>query len=263
MSDSGAKRGRGRPPGSFKKKKDALDNAQQKLTSLTRSLPNVATAYTEEDSDVESFSEALTENLDSAIERIFTELNKIRNEFKKAIDRHTKEIESLKLENTELKDMYETLQLKIVDLETSRDKQAEEINKNERFSRRNNLRIVGIKYANDENCLDIAREVFRKAGVADCRIERAHRVGRAVNGRDRHILVKLSFYQDKVTVLRNKRHALQNESYYVVEDLTKVDLAEKRKWSKKAAELYQQGTRLHFSAGRWRSSNGKPHIFTV
>ena len=114
----------------------------------------------------------------------------------------------MKSENAELKDKYESLQLKIADPETSRDKQAQEINKSERFSRRNNLRIVEMKSANDENYLDIARKVFRKARVDDCRIERAHRDGRAVNVRDRHILVKLSFYQDEVTDLKNKRHAL-------------------------------------------------------
>lgn len=73
--------------------------------------------------------------------------------------------------------------------------------------------------------------------------------------------MKLSFFQDKVKVMKNARRALERENFYITDDLTKVDLGEKRKWKNQVSELFQQGTRLHFSGGCWRGSNGKPFNF--
>lgn len=150
---------------------------------------------------------------------------------------------------------------KIQELQREKESHADQINKQERFSRRNNLRIVGLKTETGENPVEIAREVFQKAGVENCRIERAHRDGRVIEGRNRHILVKVSFYMDKVTLLRNSRSHLSDEDYYLTDDLTLIDLKEKRKHSREVAELYQSGTKLRFFGGRWRSSDGKPYTF--
>ncbi|KAJ8035188.1 hypothetical protein HOLleu_22331 [Holothuria leucospilota] len=62
--------------------------------------------------------------------------------------------------------------------------------------------------------------------------------------------------------MKNAREALNGEEYYIVDDLTKVDLAEKKKWSGKVSELYSSGVRLRFSGGCWRQSNGKPFDFS-
>lgn len=111
--------------------------------------------------------------------------------------------------------------------------------------------------------MKIAKEVFQKAGKPECKIERAHRDGRVVSGRDRHILVKLSFYQDKVAILQNARQALAEDVFFITEDLTKPDLAEKKKWRAKVNELFQEGVRLRFYAGCWRSRGGKPYEFNA
>lgn len=109
--------------------------------------------------------------------------------------------------------------------------------------------------------MEMAKDILAKVGVPDCQLERAHRDGRQVEGRDRHILVKLSFFQNKVTALRNQRRDLVTEPYYILDDLTKVDLIEKRNYSKKIAELFQQGTRLRFSGGCCRF-RGRPYHFS-
>lgn len=44
--------------------------------------------------------------------------------------------------------------------------------------------------------------------------------------------------------------------------LPKTDLLEKRKWSQKVTELFNSGTRLRFSGGCWRSSDGKLFYFS-
>ena len=48
-----------------------------------------------------------------------------------------------------------------------------------------------------------------------------------MRGRDRHLLVKLSFYQDKINVMKKARQALAGKNYYIVDDLTKADLMER------------------------------------
>ena len=120
---------------------------------------------------------------------------------------------------------------------------------------------MGLKTESDEDPIQKALEVIAKVGIDNCKIERAHRDGRNVAGRDRHLLVKLSFYQDKVTIMKNARQALAQQDYYIVDDLTKLDLKEKRRWSQQVNQLFEQGTRLRFSGGCWRSLSGKPYVF--
>ena len=153
------------------------------------------------------------------------------------------------------------MEKRISGLEKSRDENSALHNKHERFSRRNNVRIVGFPTVPQENCLQVAKDVIAKIGIPDCKLERAHRDGRKVEGRDCHILVKLTYFQDKVFIMKSARQALQNENYYIVEDLTKIDLAEKRRHSRQVSELFQQGVRLRFSGGLWRERTGKPYIF--
>lgn len=258
----------GRPAGSLGKKKREELAAQQRLTSLTSSLatnlrskktPTVQEYEDSEEDDVTT--ESFVDSLDKAIAVINSELQKIRRDFSKAIEEHDKAIEALRTENTSLKTRCESLEARIASLENSQVSQAELINKQERFSRRNNFRIVGLKTESDEDSIQKAMEVIAKVGVNNCKIERAHRDGRSVPGRDRHLLVKLSYYQDKVTIMKNARQALASENYYIIDDLTKLDLKEKRRWSQQVNQLFEQGTRLRFSGGCWRSINGKPYVF--
>ena len=132
-------------------------------------------------------------------------------------------------------------------LKMSHDKLSLGLNKQERFSRRNNLRIVGFPYKPQENCIEIATEIFQKIGLDECSIEKAHRDGRQVGEKPRHLLVKTSFYQDKVQIFKNARNKLQHEKYYIIDDLTMPDLSEKKKWKQEVATLYQRGIKLHFS----------------
>ena len=95
----------------------------------------------------------------------------------------------------------------------------------------------------------------------NCRVERAHRDGRRFDDKPRHILFKLLSYRQKVDVMRRAREVLKDEAYFFVDDLTPSDLQEKQKHVKKVQELYQQGTKLRFFAGKWRGAGGAPHNF--
>lgn len=251
---------RGRPKGSLGKKKPAEAAAlrQQKL-SLSRTLPQDTRIDDTEDA---TSVQQLTDTLDTSIELIYAELQKIRKEFGKAIEKNTKEMKALRAENTELKTICNALEEKIEVLSKTQEDQAMLINKQERFSRRNNVRIVGMDYSQGEDCLKIASEVFAKTGVNECVIERAHRDGRSVPNRSSHVLVKLVNFNERLSVMKNARRALREENYNVVDDLTKVDLLEKRKWLPKVNELFRHGTRLHFAVGCCRAHGGKPYDFS-
>ncbi|PIK41154.1 hypothetical protein BSL78_21994 [Apostichopus japonicus] len=240
---------RGRPKGSLGKKKieeAAAMRAQQLSLSLSPTLTRETYGESNEDSEDAKSMRKLTDTLDNSIELIYAELQKIRKEFGKAIEKNTKDIKGLKAENVDLRDRCQSLERKVADISKTQMDQLKQINKQERFSRRNNLRIVGKDSSPNEDCLKIASEVFTKVGVQDCVVER----------------VKVVHFQDKVSILKNARPALRSEDYYIIDDLTKADLMEKRKWLPKVNDLFRSGVRLHFSGGCWRAQGGKPYEFT-
>ena len=242
---------------------NALPNLFSNLSSQAQASLYKPTQQDTDDADEEIVSENYVDNLNSSIELIYSELRKIRNDFQKMFEENQKQIKILHKENAELKEKCQNLEQNCELMKQVSNNHALLINKMERHSRRSNLRIVGYKTMEGEDCLKIAQDVFAKVGVADCQLERAHRDGRFTPGRDRHILVKLSFFQDKLKILQNYRGALAQESYFIIDDLTKFDLQEKRKWAPRVKELFRQGTRLRFSAGAWRHNNGKPYDFTA
>ena len=112
-----------------------------------------------------------------------------------------------------------------------------------------------------EDCIKIAETKLREYFGINSKVERAHRDGRKVVGKPRHLLVKLLSYRDKVEVMATARDVLKNENFFIVDDLTKADLNEKRKWASEVKELYKKGTKLRFYAGRWRLRGGVAYEF--
>ena len=82
-------------------------------------------------------------------------------------------------------------------------------------------------------------------------IERAHRDGQVRVGRERHVLLKLSNYQDNVHIMKNSGHVLYDEQYCIIDNSTRKYLIEKRKWMKRVDNLSSTSTRLRFVGGKW------------
>ncbi|XP_063970001.1 uncharacterized protein LOC129278366 [Lytechinus pictus] len=212
----------------------------------------------------------------------------------RAVDRLAKKIEavesllgdSLEFERQRVNDLQvkqNHLETRIKNLEEEVAKNGAATNKSERFSRRNNIRLVGIdeyqqptslpadsasssdsssaSEPHQEDCITLAEDKLRSFFGITSKVERAHRDGRKTNGRPRHILVKLLSYRDKVDVMKRARSVLKNQSFFIIDDLTSADLQEKRKWSKQVQALYAQGTKLRFYAGKWRLRGGDPFNF--
>jgi chromosome segregation ATPase len=176
-------------------------------------------------------------------------------EFQSArIDDLKGQVEPLAKENKELKsevqDLREQVQL-----------HGDILNKQERFSRRNNLRIVGVPATAGEDCVGFVEDMLdNHFDMPDVVVERAHRDGKGTAGRSPHILVKFLSYRDKVDIIKQANAALKDVNYFILDDLTKRDLAEKNKWKTQVKDLYSNGTKLRFFAGRWRK-NGQPYTF--
>ena len=76
-----------------------------------------------------------------------------------------------------------------------------------------------------------------------------------------HVLVKCSNYEDKFDLLKLSRRALSDQPIFLVDDLTKNDLHERKKWSARVKQLYSAGVKLKFYNGKWRGEGGRPYTF--
>ena len=120
------------------------------------------------------------------------------------------------------------------------DKYESDANKNECSSMRNNIRLVGIPEpleGRHDDCIQIAVNIIRTHFDIESRDERAHRDGKKVEDRLRHVLMKLLSYRDKVNLMRKHRKALKDKNFFIMDDHTPVDLREKQKRSKNVRDL--------------------------
>lgn len=65
--------------------------------------------------------------------------------------------------------------------------------------------MVGCPTVEDEAYQDFAVRILEQVGIPPCKLKRAHRDERLVAGRGRHLLVKLSFHQDNIAVMKTVR----------------------------------------------------------
>ncbi|KAI8511746.1 hypothetical protein Bbelb_108460 [Branchiostoma belcheri] len=157
----------------------------------------------------------------------------------------------------------ETLETKTKQQESVVEQLVEKCNTLERFSRRNNFRIVGVPVSRGENCIYVVSEILKNDfNLESATIERAHRDGKGFRGKPPHILTKMLSYRDKVAVMIKAKNALREKDYYVVDDLTKDDLREKKKWKTEVAAAYSRGEKCRFFAGKWRGGDGVPIKFS-
>lgn len=249
----------GRPRGT-KPKTSSVSYSQPSLHDMQQS-PVARDVLHDEEADITSPLQGISSSIESALSRISVELQRIERDFEKALAFTNSRLNALEKKEAKFQSSITALEERIEHLEKSNTHFEDAINKQERFSRRNNIRIVGVPHSTDENLLEISKKILQKIGVEDTKIERAHRDGKLRTDRPQHILVRLSYFQDKIFTLKNQRAKLHDVNYFVTDDLTLLDLEEKRKWSKQVSDLYSKGTRLFFSGGKWRSQGGRPFHF--
>ena len=260
-----SKKGRGRPPLTQRpetpKRKQTTPVHRPSSSTGTRSplvdqqensgIPSWQTAF----DSFKTVVEGSIASVQDAIKQLHLDLGQ-------AIEFQSKRIDDIETKMAAIGNDHVNFSAKISQLEDALLKKDEEINKLERMSRRNNFRIVGVPQVNGENVESIVKDqilpLFDIPGIV---IERCHRDGRGANGRPPHILVRCLSYPMKVDIMKRRRTILNEKPFFIVDDLTKVDLAERKKWAPQVKQLFDNGTRLRFSGGKWRDGAGRPFAF--
>ena len=127
----------------------------------------------------------------------------------------------------DLTDIVKAKDAKITSLEKQVVNLEAKIEDLEQYSRRNSLRIYGIKENEKENSLDMALNLFQSKMGLDLQasnIDRVHRVGRKENDKKtRPLLVKFATYQARDSVFRAKSRlkSAETRGIFVNEDLTR------------------------------------------
>ena len=138
-----------------------------------------------------------------------------------------------------MKTMIVPLKQEIKELRAELHQKTDEL---EQYSRRNSLRIVGIPEKEKEHTGKVTIELLKKIhpALSPADIDRCHRVGKRIPGRQRQIIIKFVSYYDRNAVITNRRQlgAMYPGTYYINEDLTRYrsklykmarDLVTKRK----------------------------------
>lgn len=168
-----------------------------------------------------------------------------------------------------LKESVAKLQETVKEFQRELDSKDERINKleilvnegldeREQYSRRNNIRIFGIKESEDENTDQIVLKVASQLQVplSVQQIDRSHRVGRK-GTKPRPIIVKLVSYKQRQALFMAKK-GLKGTKPFICEDLTIT----RRVLLKKAVETYSS-EKVWTSDGTILVDIGKSRPFPV
>lgn len=209
------------------------------------------------------FFNSTVERLEKKVDKISAENSDLRNEIallKEAMDFQEKIFED------KMKEMNQII-------ENTRENKARTIEKMaelEDRSRRNNLRIDGIKEESDETWEETEQHVKEmiknklELNEKKVVIERAHRVGKKGEN-TRTIIAKFLNYKDKVTMLnRYKEKQLWQSQIYINEDFSEYTAAKRKELFKQAKQYRDQGkfakviyNRLVVSEHRSRNNNNE------
>ena len=128
----------------------------------------------------------------------------------------------------------------------------DDMKKLERYSRKFNLRFIGVQVqqrdAGQEDCVMIIGDLIKDLLGFNADIENAHRTGKQVEGKPRHIIAKFIRRPDRFKVLKLK-HLFKDKNITVSEDLVFEDLQMRRKLIPFATEAYTQGKKVRFVNG--------------
>ena len=122
----------------------------------------------------------------------------------------------------------------------------------ERYSRKFNLRFVGIpecKAPEPENCGKVVQDMIRNVLGFDVDIENAPPTGKMDENKPRQIIVKFLRRPQRFQVLQRKKDVFKEHNIIVCEDLIPEDLQMRRKLTPYAKEAYAKGMKFRFVNG--------------
>ena len=174
----------------------------------------------------------ITSTVTSTVNLLMKELEvKIQNEIETKVQKAVKELsdrlDSLTLENVQLRESLEKAETKMKANETLAQKAMQKGNYNEQYSRKNNIKIMGVPEKEDETVEilmdNICNILYQKAGLhIDTRcIVAIHRIpGKA--GYPKPVLMKMMNNHEKTSIMR-KRKEMKTAGFRLVDDVTKLN----------------------------------------
>lgn len=203
------------------------------LTKMNLTLNNVASSQTKLEARLANLEDRLVKQ-DKAI-----------TELEDATSFNSDEINTIKTTS-------KTLESNIALLESKSQLIQDDLKRLERYSRKFNLRFIGIPECETpevENCGKVIKDKIRSALGFDADIENAHRTGKPSQGKPRHIVAKFLRRPERFQVLQQKRNMLKDHNIIVCEDLIPEDLQMRRKLTPYAKEAYAEGKKVRFVNG--------------
>jgi hypothetical protein len=192
--------------------------------------------------------------------RIFEQLEAQSNVLSKILEIQEEMRKSMTEENSKIKKLEERVsKLELCQVNSPDENEhtkeviarmEDQVNRIERKQRENNLRLIGIREINGEDCKSIVDQILYNDLNFEARLEVAHRTGRRIDGRPRHIIFRVDSVYSKTEILKRQRVALQGVGYFITDDLTISDLLKKRAFSDQIGWAKRQGQRWQFKNGR-------------
>lgn len=136
-------------------------------------------------------------------------------------------LDSLVLENIKLKEDVENLKASFKECEKYTKTALRKSNTNEQYSRKNNVKIMGIVETEDETEESLTQKVIdildkkAKVKVEERKIMALHRIP-GKSGMPKPVLVKLTNNSEKTKIMK-KRQEMKRAGYKLVDDVTKMN----------------------------------------
>ena len=161
-------------------------------------------------------------------DRIYKDIEKkIKQELKDRTTELSDRLDSLVMENVELKARLEVAEKKIEHCEKQTQRATEKGNYNEQYSRKNNIKIMGVTERSDETVEmltdNVCNILYQKAGVEieQRDIVAIHRIpGKA--GMPKPVLIKVKNSHEKSKIMK-KRKEMRTAGFRLVDDVTKLN----------------------------------------
>ena len=130
-------------------------------------------------------------------------------------------------------------------------KLSDTVSRQERHSRSFNIRVLGVREENTENCINILERIIgERFDITGSTIENAQRTGKpAPPDRPCHIIARFYSRAVRASVMRSARVKLATTPFRLIDDLSQDDLREKQRVRPYMDELYRLHKKPSFRNG--------------
>lgn len=198
-----------------------LDNVTAELKETKESLKNLMTK-----SDI---SEFITKTVDSVLKGINDKIKQVveeevKEKVKETVTELNNRLDFIVYENVEIKERLDKVENKLKKQKEKTKAAFEQSNYNEQFSRKNNVKIMGVEALGDETDSKLTAEIIdivkqkTNVDIDPSDIVALHRIPSRHNPRP--VLVKFKNNSIKTRLMRNRR-IMKQQGYKLVDDVTK------------------------------------------